>query len=74
MANNFNLASENDEIKTFINNNYELIILVNTASEEVSICHEGELCTKINFIPKGGTFVDLLFNQTIVGIQKKNGF
>lgn len=69
----FEFISEKEGFKMYINNYSETIkihLLLNVKNEEVSIINKGKLCARINFIPKGSLFVDLLFNQTINNIIK----
>jgi len=71
----FDFISEKDGLKIYINNYSETVkihILFDVKKEEISIINKGRLCTRINFIPKGSLFVDLLLNQTINNLEKNN--
>lgn len=71
----FDFISEKEDLKIFINNYSETVkihLLLDIKKEEISIINKGKLCSRINFIPKGSLFVDLLINQTINNIEKNS--
>lgn len=68
----FKFVSEKNDFKLYVNNydGIKINLIINLKDEKILISQKGEVLTRINFIPNGSLFVDMLINQTVNSIKK----
>lgn len=68
----FRFISEKNDLKLYVNNydGIKINLIINLSKKEVLIGSGGNILTRINFIPSGSLFSDMIINQTVNGVKE----
>ncbi len=68
----FRLVSEKNDLKLYVNNydGIKLNLIINLKKKGILISSGGDILCKLNFIPSGSLFSDMIITQTLNSVKE----
>lgn len=68
----FRFVSEKNDLKLYVNNydGIKINLIINLKKKEILISSRGDILSKLNFIPSGSLFSDMVISQTLNSVKE----